>query len=319
MSRALRLPSWLAPSPPDVAIEIAHRRVTVAEIGRGTPASLSGYATESLPADAVVPSLTAKNIAHPKVVSDTVKRALERAGIKAPSRVSLVVPDAVARVSLLPFEQMPARQSELDQLIRWNVKKSVPFPVEDAALSYVTASTDGPVTTLAAVVARRDVIAEYEGIAEAIGAHAGIVDLASMNVVNTALASGTAPKGDWLLVCLADDSTTLVIMRGAAFVFHRHKATADSEPLTSLVHQTAMYHEDRLSGTRFDKVFLCGGIGDGGHERARREIAERLGVDVTTLDVRGAATLTDRVSASPELLDALAAPVGALVRERGAV
>jgi len=38
---------------------------------------------------------------------------------------------------------------------------------------------------------------------------------------------------------------------------------------------------------------------------------------VLTLDVRTAAALTDRVSASPELLDALAAPVGALLRERG--
>lgn len=322
MSRSLRLPSWLAPPQPDVAIEIAHRRLTVAQLGRGTPPIVSAYASETLPDDAVVPSLTSRNIAHPKVVSEALKRALDHAGIKSPSRVALVVPDTVARVSLLPFEQMPGRQSELEQLIRWNVKKSVPFPVEDAVLSYVPAASDGGTTTLAAVVSRRDVIAEYEGIADAIGAHAGIVDLASFNVINTALATGAAPKsGDWLLVCLADDSTTIVIMRGASLVFHRHKPAADSEPLSALVHQTSMYHEDRLGGKQFARVFLSGGgagVVGGGHERARKEIADRLDVEVQTLDVRTAAALTDRVSASPELLDALAAPVGALLRERGA-
>lgn len=320
MSPSLRLPSWLAPPQPEVAIEIAHRRLTVAQLGRGTPPTVSGYATETLPDDAVVPSLTSRNIANPKVVSEALKRALDRAGIKSPSRVALVVPDTVARVSLLPFEQMPGRQSELEQLIRWNVKKSVPFSVDDAVLSYVPATVDGGVTTLAAVVSRRDVIAEYESVADAIGAHAGVVDLASFNVINTALACDVAPKGDWLLVCLADDSTTIVIMRGASLMFHRHKPAADSEPLSALVHQTAMYHEDRLGGTQFARVFLSGGgagIEGGGHERARKDIADRLQAEVQTLDVRTAAALTDRVSASPELLDALAAPVGALLRERG--
>lgn len=321
MSRSLRLPSWLMPPQPEVAIEIAHRRLTVAQLGHGSPAVVSAYASETLPDDAVVPSLTGRNIAHPKVVSDTLKRALEKAGIVSPSRVALIVPDTVARVSLLPFEQMPARQSELEQLIRWNVKKSVPFPVEDAALSYVPATSDGGTSTLAAVVSRRDVIAEYESIADAIGAHAGVVDIASFNVVNTAIATGLAPKGDWLLVCLADGSTTILIMRGTALMFHRHKPAADSEPLSALVHQTAMYHEDRLGGTQFAKVFVSGGVGGifgGGHDRARQEIATLLSADVQALDVRTAAALTDRVTASPELLDALAAPVGALLRERGA-
>jgi len=137
MSRSLRLPSWLAPPAPDVAIEIAHRRLTVVQLGRGAPATVAAYATESLPDDAVVPSLTARNIANTRVVSEALERALDRAGIKTPSRVALIVPNTVARVSLLPFDTMPARQRELEQLIRWNVKKSVPFPVDDAVLAVI--------------------------------------------------------------------------------------------------------------------------------------------------------------------------------------
>ena len=53
--------SWFAPPPPSVAIEIASRRVTVAELGRsGGTAVVSGYATEPLPDDAVTPALTGR-------------------------------------------------------------------------------------------------------------------------------------------------------------------------------------------------------------------------------------------------------------------
>ena len=107
MSPSLRLPSWLAPPQPDVAIEIAHRRLTVAQLGRGTPAVVTAYASETLPDDAVVPSLTLRNIAHPKVVADALKRALDRAGIKSPSRVALVVPDTVARAGGALAKRLP--------------------------------------------------------------------------------------------------------------------------------------------------------------------------------------------------------------------
>ncbi len=55
-----------------------------------------------------------------------------------------------------------------------------------------------------------------------------------------------------------------------------------------------------------------------GAEEARREIAERLGVPAETVDIRPAAGLTDRVSTPLDVLDALAAPVGVLLRERKA-
>lgn len=320
MSTSLRLPSWLSPPQPEVAVEIAHGRVTVVQVSAGSRPTVTGYATESLADGVVVPSLTTTNIANPRVVAEALKRALGKAGIKTPSRVALIVPDTVARVTLLPFEQMPSRQADLEQLIRWQVKKAVPFSVDDAVLSYVPAASDAGTTTLAAVVARREVLAEYEAVTDAINAHAGLVDIASFNVINAVIASGAAPTSDWLLVCIAGDSTTLAIMRGRSLMFHRHRPLTDSEPLNALVHQTAMYHEDRLGGTRFAKVFVSGGGPgvSGGHERARQEIAERLKVDVETLDARTAAPMNDRIGAGPELLDAIAAPVGALLRERGA-
>src|SRR5262245_61653864 len=174
-----------APTPPAVAVELASRRVTVVEVGRGAKGlTVVGYASEPLADDAIVPALTGVNIANVSVVADTLKRALERAGIRPASRAALIVPDTIARVSLLPLEQMPGRAADLEQLVRWQVKKATPFPIEDAQVSWVRAHTTPQGPVLAATVARRDVIAQYEAVTAAVGMHAGIVDLASFNIMN---------------------------------------------------------------------------------------------------------------------------------------
>ena len=315
MTSGSRSTSWLAPAPPTVAIEIAARRVTVVELGRsGGGAVVAAHATEALPADAVMPGLTTDNIPQPAIVVDALRRALDRAGLRSTRRAGLIVPDSIARLSLLPFEQLPGRPADLEKLIRWQLKKATPFPIDDAQVSHFVAHVDGPVTTMAAIVARRAVVAQYEAVAAAAGVQTGVVDLASLNVMNTIMSGGATAPGDWLVVCLAAEATTLAILRGQQLMFYRHRTALDEEPLSALVHQTAMFHEDRLGGTRFARVLLCGGGTGGRIDQLRQEIGGRLGVAVETVDLRSAAG--DRAGA--DVLDALAAPVGMLLRERKA-
>jgi Tfp pilus assembly PilM family ATPase len=318
MKTPLRTSRWLQAAPPGVAIEIAAGRVTVAEFtGSAAAPAISAFASEPIPREAVVPAFTGSNIAHPQVVAAALKVALDRAGLRAPRRAALVVPDSVARVTLLPFEEVPRHAADLDQLIRLQVRKATPFPIEEAQVSYVAAHTDGKAATMAVTVARRDVIAEYEAVAAAVGSHAGLVDLASFNVMNALLGAGSTPAADWLLVCLSTEATTLAILRGNDLMFYRHRGNVDDEPLGALVHQTAMYHEDRLGGSRFARIWLCGGTwAPGGADRVSAEISARLDVPVETVDIRRAATLRSRIDVTPNVLDALAAPVGVLVRER---
>ena len=165
-------------------------------------------------------------------------------------------------------------------------------------------------TTVAAIVARRDVITQYEQAVLALGTHPGIVDLASLKVVNAVLAGGASPSGDWLLVNVAPESTVLaIIVRMGQLMFYRHRHAIDEEPLGALVHQTAMYHEDRLGGQKFARVWLCGSSwADAGGAAIHKEISQRLGVQAEPVDVRVSATLQDRIGARPDVLDAMAAP-----------
>lgn len=316
--KSQRAPSLFSPQPPAAAIEIASGRVTIAEIGTGPEGFVvSAFASEPLPDAAVTPALTGVNITDSAAVTAALRRAYERAGIRPPKRAALVIPDTAARVSLLTFEQLPPKAADVDQLVRWQIRKATPFPLEEAQVTHVVAHQEPGATTVAAIVARRDVIAQYEEAVGALGILPGIVDLASLNVVNAVLAAGTTSPGDWLLVCVSKESTALAIVRAGQMMFYRLRLAIDEEPLGALVHQTAMYHEDRLGGGAFARVWLCGSSwAEGGGEAIRREISERLGVQAEPVDVRTVATLRDRITVSPDVLDAIAAPLGVLLRER---
>lgn len=308
----MSLHDWLTPAPPSVAIEIAAHRVTVVEVAAA--GGVTAYAGEGLMDGAVAPALAGVNIATPDLVRDAVRRALDRAGLTATRRAALVVPDSVARVSLLAFDQLPARAQDLEQLVRWQLRKSAPFPVEDAVVTHFPAGTDNGRPSVAAVMVRRDVLTQYEAVTASLGIHAGIVDLASFNVMNALMAAAPADGRDWLLVHLAREATTLAIVRGTSLLFYRHRLTGDDESLGSLVHQTAMFHEDRLGGGGFGRVWLSG-AGMRGDE-AREQIAGRVIALVDVVDIRPAIPVEGLASPSVDVLDALAAPVGVLVRER---
>ena len=310
-------------SSPGVAVEIAAGRVSAATLDRRSKQNmLAAYAVEPLPDGALVPSLTAANTHDRPVIMGALNRVLERVG--RPRRVGLIVPDSVAKVSLVRFERVPPRTQDLDQLVRWQVRKAAPFSIDDAQVSYVPGIRAEDGQEFIVTSAKRDVVAEYEGLLADAGVHAGIVDLTTFNVINAVLAGRSAPSGDWLLVNVAADSASIAILRGPHPIFFRNRPAESEGTLADLVHQTAMYYEDRLKGGGFTRVILAGAATAGTHqtgdiEDARRSLEERLATAVETVDPRPAAAFSDRISAAPALLDTLAPLVGLLTRDREAV
>ena len=302
---------------PQAAIEITGGRVTaVAVEDRGGRPVIAAHATETLPDTALVPTLNGQNVRDKALVAATVARVLERIG--RPGRVGLIVGDPVVKVSLVRLQQVPANPQDLEQVIRWQVRKTAPFAVDDAQVGYQAGLTADDGQDFLVTLARRDVIAEYEALCQAAGAHAGLVDLSTFNVVNTVLASGQAPAGDWLLVNVAPGWESIAIMRGAHPVFFRNHSAEGEGTLADLVHQTAMYYEDRLSGSGFGRVLLSGAAGVGESEPVRTALAERLGTSVETVDPTKAATFADRITADARLLDSVTPLVGLVLRSREA-
>ncbi len=308
-------------------LEIAAHQASAASIEyRSGTAVVSTHATELMPPGALVPSLTAANVHNRQAVIDVIGRVLERTG--RPRRIGLIVPDLVAKVSFVRFEQPPSRAADLEQLVRWQVRKTAPFAVDEAQVSFVPGLKAADGQEFVVSLARRAIVEEYESICAEAGAHAGVVDLATFNVINAVLASAppvaaSGADSDWLLVNIAPDYASIAILRGKHLIFFRNRVADEEGTLPDLVHQAAMYYEDRLSGGGFARVFLTGAAGAGPRhavdaEQVRRSLQERLGTVVENVDPRLAATLTDRISAGPALLDTLTPLVGLLLRGRDA-
>lgn len=310
------LATWLASPPPDAAVEIAPERVSAAAlVSRGGTLSIQAHAVEPLPAGAVVPSLISQNIADPAAVAAAVRTVIGRLGTR-PARVALIVPDLAAKVSLIKFDQVPIKREDLDQLVKWQVKKSSPFPVEEACITYTPGMREAAGSAeFIVAVARRSVIDEYEKACGDAGVYAGLVDLATFSVVNLFLASGSAPTGDWLAVHMRPDYTSIAIVRGENMIFFRNRPEGEEEALADLVHQTTMYYQDRLAGTGFSRVVMGGrGRMAGTLAQARASLEERLGVPVDPIDPTKFAALNDRIGVTPEVMDILAPLAGILMR-----
>ena len=313
----------LASTPAPAAVEISARRINAVSLAPSR--TITAHVSTPLPEGLVTPSLNATNVHDHAALSAAIKAAVDGLTPR-PRRIALVLPDTVAKVSLVRFEKTPPRLQDLDQLIKWQMRKAAPFRIEDAQVAWSeSGAIEGGGREYLVVLARRDIVESYERACEMAAVHAGVVDIASLNIVNAALAvQPSAPAGDWLLIHMAPGYATIAVVRSGRIMFFRNRqseSAADTD-LDELVHQTAMYHEDRLGGGAFTRVVLSGATTQGADsvERTRRQIEERLRVRVETLDVlRDGVTLRDRIAAGPELIDSRAPAVGVLLRERPVV
>ena len=256
----MKLPSILRTPPPSVAIEISPSRVTaVAVTGSGADVTLGAWAVEPLADGCLVPSLTSANVVRPAEVGAALRAALERLG-QRPKRVALAIPDAAAKVTLVRFKDVPSRAADLQELVKFQIRKAAPFRVEDSQVSFAAGDRSPEGQEYVVVQARRDIVAEYEQVCEAAGAIAGVIDLSTFGLAHCALRTTAGLTGDWLLIHGTADGATIAIYRGRHPVFFRRRGGDGDGHLGELVHQTAMYYQDRLGGSGFGRV-LAGGTG----------------------------------------------------------
>lgn len=310
----MTLPAFLLQAPPLVAVDIAPERVAVSRIERrGQGGALAASAIEPLPPGAVSGALGAPNMADVGLVAAAIGRAMDQAGGRA-KRVSLVVPDSVARVSLIRFETVPTKAGDMDELVRWQVKKTTPFPLDEAIVAYTAGASTPGAHDFVVSVARRDVIEQFERACELAGAHAGLVDLATPSVVNAVLASTTGVAGDWLLIHATPTYVSVVVLRDGHPIFFRTRGDEAEGSVADLVHQTAMYYEDRLQGRSFSRALIAGVSSITAADELRRELSERLRLEVTAVEAVRSSVPGSR-SRWAAAGDNLAPGIGILLRE----
>ena len=189
-------------------------------------APLSAVARAELAEGAIVPSLKPGNIADRIAVIAALRRTLEQAGARANARnadLTLVIPDAAARVLLLDFDSLPNKLSEALPIVRFRLKKLLPFDADHAMVSFQVMSTSRTVVRVLAVAMPRDVLTEYESVAREAGFEPGAVLPSTL----AALAGLNEEEGAALLVNAHPSGVTTAIVRSGILLLHRSVEMAE--------------------------------------------------------------------------------------------
>jgi hypothetical protein len=252
---ALRGARWLRrqlqdPQRPLVAVEIRPRSVGVVRLAReGGRLALGAAASMELPPGCLDLSMVQPNVVDPAVFRQALRAALERSGVLAGARVALVLPDPVARVALLPAGEVAGRgRAQTEELIRFRLRKSLPFDIRGARLAF---SADGTrVTDSVVVVAiHRPVLDSYEEVCRSAGLEPGLVELSGLALVSAAFRG--RPSEDRLLVNWEDGYVTLLLARGEWPLLVRTligEPAARPQEVAREVANTVLYYRDRLGG-----------------------------------------------------------------------
>jgi type IV pilus assembly protein PilM len=197
---------WLDATPhPPLAIEITPERLAAGRFGR--TGALDGYAVEALPPGAIIPSAVESNIGNPGAVKMAISNLCVRLRAKAED-VALILPDPVIRVFVQHYDEFPRSAAEAEPMLRWKLKKSVPFEVDETLISYMRQAPREDGVDIVSALSRLRIIREYEGLAEAAELYPGVVVSSSLAAIT--LLDDEKPT---LLARVSGNSLTTAIVR----------------------------------------------------------------------------------------------------------
>ncbi len=238
---------------PRIACELTPDRVIAARAENS--GAVDTVYSRTLPPGTLAPALGTPNIASTGSVRDAVVDALSAVGSRS-HEVIAVIPDAAVRVVLLDFEELPERRQEAEPVVRFRLKKSLPFDVEEAAVSYDARRANGVIKVVAAV-APSSVLAEYEGVFRDAGYTPGVV-LPSMLAC-----LGTVEASQPTLVLKVDlNSTSVAIINSNDLLLYRtlensHGGRVDASVLADDIYSSLVFFQDNY-GMKVERIVLGG-------------------------------------------------------------
>jgi type IV pilus assembly protein PilM len=239
---------------PPAAIEISPEGVLAAALPANGQSPV--YAFEPLPAGAIVPGIAEANLRAADAVVGAIRAALGKVSPRTRS-VTVVLPDTSLRVFVLDFESMPPKPIEALPVIRFRLRKMVPFDVEHAGVSYqVLVEKKGEVKVLAAVIPGA-ILQEYEAAVRAAGHEPGAVLPSTL----AALASRDSMEA-MLTANLSASALTTSITNGQDLLLYRTLDLPQSEAarlqeLQRGIAVAAAYFEDKLQ-VKPQKLYFAG-------------------------------------------------------------
>jgi type IV pilus assembly protein PilM len=254
-----------------MVFEISEAGIASARIGSRTELGF-----HPLKAGTLAVSPLKENVTDPDDFAAAVRAAAGTEAGRKRKDAALILPDYSSRIAVLDFDSFPSDPAQQLSLIRFRLKRSVPFDVEAAALSYYCQPGDKKFDVVV-VTAPLEIVSRYEAPFRAAGLNPGLLTMSAIAALDLAPEAGLsviAKLTGRMLTVLVRQQGTLKLVRCLEL------PSQSPEDVIAVLVPTFVYMEDNLGG-RPEKLFLCGFGADGAV--AARQFQEELSVEVEPL------------------------------------
>ena len=267
-----KLKSILEDPPPAMAFEISEAGIAAARIG-----SRADLEFQPLKSGTLAVSPLKENVADIEDFSAVVRSLAGTQAARRRRDVALILPDFSTRMQVVDFDSFPADAKEQAALIRFRLKRSVPFDVESAAVGYWPQPAVNKRVDVVVAMTPLEIVARYEAPFRAAGMLPGLVTTSSIAALDLAPDAGLnvmAKLTGHVLTVLVREKGTLKLVRCLEM------QSPGLDDIAAVLLPTFVYVEDNLGG-RAEKLILCGFGARSAEAQARFQ--DELGVEVEPL------------------------------------
>jgi type IV pilus assembly protein PilM len=209
-----------------------------------------------------VASPAAANLLKPQLYRDALGR-IAPSQEKKRVATSLIIPDYAVRMAIVDLEEFPPGEAERLALLRFRLRKTVPFPIDEAQLAYSVQLNQPKRIEVLAVAIARPILDEYENLLTSAGYRVGVVMPSSIAALP--LCAG-AERGLTVLAKAAGATLTITLLEAGRVrlvrcldlaVAEGEEVPQDNETVLPVLQQTLAYAEDQI-GQPVTRLLLCG-------------------------------------------------------------
>ena len=259
LSLSERLRQLVAEPPPEYAFELSER--ALAQCSPRTPGTPK---LELLSERALAPSPSAPNVLLPQLYREALTRVTPTPGQRRTA--ALVIPDYAVRMTVLDFEVFPAADADRIALLRFRLRKTVPFHIDEASVSYAVQTIEPKHIEVLAVAIARPILEDYERLFSEHGFRVGLV---TPSLLAAAPLFSQAREGLTLVIKAAGAAVSVMLVQKGRVRLVRSvdlapgdeptviRGPSQPEELLALVQQMAAYSEDQI-GEHIERVLISG-------------------------------------------------------------
>lgn len=248
---------------------------------------INTFDKETLPDNVIKLSPLEPNILDMESIIQVVRNLWSRNSL-TDKNISLLIPDRAVIIFIIKLEKITSHK-ELNRLIQWKLRKSIPFPIEQAKISWMPLSFDRNENKLSILVSliKQEVLMQYEKIGRCLDADVGLVDISFFNLFNYIMmitSNEEIAASDFLVINYNGSYVSLGLFNDNELALYKSRTllqkSADNineykNEILKELHPLIMYYFDQLGRKNLQCAYL-----KAGNDIIKQILQEKYGFNV---------------------------------------